>query len=335
MSPNPKIRRSASRQLALVGLLSGIRLAPAWADSADVPTNGALHLESSTCSHALVDEVQRFTRIELKNTSTSGGETAPRVILSCSEHVSLIRALVNGHESSRQLDLDLTEAALRPRVIALAIAELVRDTARGEAVEPPEVSPPAPVKPAPEVEPAPSERPRAPPTSRLVVLAKLENFGGSFQPLSGGGLGFSHDVGRLSFGLGPALATGQRNFALGSVHVLAADLSLRLALRFPNRALPGEIGIGHALGLARVTGAAAGAATNDAARVQSGYVTGAWAGPFLFGTLDVSVADPLFLEVAAQLGVVTFPVSGEVSGESDVKVAGLWSGVSLGLGLNL
>ncbi len=335
MSPKPKIRRSVRRQLASIALLSGIWLAPAWADSADAPTDDELHLESSTCPHTLVDEVQRFTRIELKNTNLSGGESAPRVILSCSEHVSLIRALVGGRESSRQLDLDLTEPALRPRVIALAIAELVRDTARGEAVEPPKVSPPVPVKPAPDVEPVLSERPRAPATSRLVVLAKLENFGSSFQPLSGGGLGFSHDVGRLVFGLGPSLTTGQRNFAVGSVHVVAADLSLRLALRFPNRALPGEIGIGHALGLARLTGTAADSATNGATRVQPGFLTGAWAGPFLFGTLDVSVAEPLFLEVAAQVGVVTFPVSGEVAGESGVKLAGVWSGVSLGLGLNL
>jgi len=140
-------------------------IAPASADSADVSADDSLHIESSTCSHALLDEVQRFTRIELKNSGMGSGEHAPRVILSCSERTSLIRALVDGHEGSRQLDLDRTEAALRPRVIALAIAELVRDTARGEAVEPPAVPSAPPVKPAPDIEP-PSERPRAPPSGR-------------------------------------------------------------------------------------------------------------------------------------------------------------------------
>jgi hypothetical protein len=328
------IRRSVA--LALGSLLTlllpcALGITSAWADSADVTADDSLQIESSTCSHALVEEVQRFTRIELKNSGMGSGEHAPRVILSCSERTSLIRALVDGHEGSRQLDLDRTEAALRPRVIALAIAELVRDTARGEAVEPPTAASTPLAPPAPEVEPAPSERPRTPLTSRLVAEAKLENFGTSFQPLSGGGLGFSHDVGHFSFGLGPSLVTGQRTFALGSVQLLAADLSLRLALRFPNRVLPGEIGIGHALGLARF----AGTSRADSTRVTPGNLTGAWAGPFVFGTLDVSLAEPIFLEVAAQVGVVTIPVRGMVSGESDVEIAGVWSGVSLGLGLNL
>jgi hypothetical protein len=325
------IRRSVALGLGLLLTLplpGALGIAPAWADPADVSADDSLQIESSTCSHALVDEVQRFTRIELKNSGMGSGEHAPRVILSCSERTSLIRALVDGHEGSRQLDLDRTEPALRPRVIALAIAELVRDTARGEAVEPP-TAPLAP--PAQEVEPAPSQRSRALPTSRLVAEAKLENFGTRFQPLSGGGLGFSHDVGRFSLGLGPALVTGQRNFALGSVQVLAADLSLRLALRFPNRALPGEIGIGHALGLARF----AGTSNADSMRVTPGNLTGAWAGPFVFGTLDVSLAEPIFLQIAAQVGVVTIPIRGLVSGASDVQIAGVWSGVSLGLGLNL
>jgi hypothetical protein len=125
------------------------------------------------------------------------------------------------------------------------------------------------------------------------------------------------------------LATGERKLELGSVRVLAADLSLRLAYRFANRTMPGEIGLGHALGLARLTGTSSGANTN------ADSVTGAWAGPFVFGTLDVTLAEPLFLEVAAQLGVVTFPVRGRVQGEPDVTIAGFWSGASLGLGLNL
>ncbi len=289
-----------------------------------------MRVESSTCPHSLVDDVQRFLRVELKNTNTASGESAPRVILSCSERVSLIRALVGGRESSRQLDLAHTDPALHARVIALAIAELLRDTAAGEAVEPPPVTNRAPPsKPAPEPEPAPSLPPPLPPTSHLVAVAKLENFGSSFQPLSGGGLTFSHELGRFSLGLGPTLATGQRKLALGSVAVLAADLSLRLAYRFPNRALPGEVGLGQALGLARLTG------SSSSPDTTANRVSGAWAGPFVFGTLDVTVAEPLFIEIAAQLGVVTFPVRGMVQNDADVAIAGVWSGVSLGLGLNL
>ena len=337
MSPNLQIRRSVRLCPALFcALLSAAWCwaSPAQAESGEAPVEDSIRLESSTCSHSLVDEVQRFLRVELKNTSISSGESAPRVILSCSERVSLIRALIGGHESTRQLDLARTDPALHARVIALAIAELLRDTAAGVAVEPPLVTnaaPPSNPAPAPEPEPAPSA-PSAPAplaTSHLVAFAKLENFGPSFEPLSGGGLTFSHELGHFSLGLGPTLATGQRKLALGSVGVLAADLSLRLAYRFPNRALPGEVGLGHALGLARLTGA------SSQPNTTAEGVTGVWAGPFVFGTLDVTVADPLFLEIAAQLGVVTFPVRGLVQGDADVAIAGIWSGVSLGLGLNL
>ncbi len=299
-------------------------------EPAALPAPDSVHIESSTCSHALVDEVERLLQVELKNTSLGTGENAPRVILSCSERVSLIRALANGHESTRQLDLAHTDPALHGRVIALAVAELLRDTASGES-EPPPTPPPPLLKPPPPSEPPSPELDSepAPSANRLIAFAKLENFGASFEPLTGGGIGFTHDLGRLSLGLGPTLATGVRKPSLGDVRLLVADLSVRAAYRFPNRTLPGEIGIGHALGLARMS------ATSSEPNAVASNLSGVWAGPFAFATLDVSLADPLFLELAAQLGVVTFPVRGKVQNDSDIAIAGLWGGVSLGLGLEL
>jgi hypothetical protein len=275
----------------------------------------------------LLDDVQRFLHVELKSADLAGSASAPRLFLSCSERVSLIRAVIDGHEGSRQLDLGSTDPALHARVIALAAAELLRDTAHGEAVEP---APAPPTKPP--NQPAPAPEPMLEPAhaaSRLVAFAKLESFGPSFHPLSGGGLDFSHELGHFSLGLGPTLATGDRKLDLGSVRVVAADLSLHLAYRFTNRALPGEVGIGHAIGLARLTGTSASASTNAES------VNGLWLGPFVFGTLDVSLTEPLFLQIAAQFGAVTLPVHGQVEHAADVEIAGFWSTVSLGLGLNL
>ncbi|HWZ89917.1 MAG TPA: hypothetical protein VNW92_13740 [Polyangiaceae bacterium] len=334
MSPNPHFHRVFRREpalcCALIALLCGLPV-PALAETAGPAEEDSLHIESSTCPHALLDDVQRFLHVELKSTRAASADSAPRVILSCSERVSLIRVLINGKESTRQLDLEGTDAALHARVIALAIAELLRDTARGEAVEPPPVAPALPPveKPAPEPPPCPSVPARRPATSHLVAFARAENFGSSFQPLFGGGFSFSHELGQFSLGLGPTLATGERKVALGSVHVLAADLSVRLAYRFPKRAFTSEIGLGHALGLARLTGESSLSGTN------ADTVNGPWAGPFAFGTLDLNLAEPLFLEVAAELGVVTFPVRGLVAHGAAVEIAGLWSAASLGLGLNL
>jgi hypothetical protein len=314
-------------------LFAGLALMPraAHAQASDTAALDSLRIESSTCAHQLIDDAQSLLRVELKNTNLAGAGDSARLFLSCSEQVSLIRASINGHESSRQLDLAHTDPALQSRVIALAAAELLRDTANGESESAP--APPSPPPPAPIVEPLELEPPREPEplgsSNHLLAFGTFENFGASFAPLAGGGLAFSHDIRHLAVGLDSTLASSDRNPSLGRVNIVAADLSLRLGYRFLNRALPGEIGVGHALGFARLS------ASTDATNVSAGTVNGLWAGPFVYGTLGATLAEPLYFEVAAQLGAVTFPVRGMVEHEKDVAVAGLWSRVNLGLGLNL
>jgi hypothetical protein len=293
------------------------------------PSNSVreVHIDSTTCAHQLVEDVQRLTRVELNNTGLPTGADAPRVVLSCVERVILIRATIGESAGTRQLDLDQTESALRARVIALAIAELVRDTASGEPPLPaPLLASPPPSSPK---EPTPPSSAPLEPQNRLVLFAKLSNFGSSFQPLAGGGLGFSHDLARFALGLGPSLAASNRDVSLGSVHALTADLSGRLSLRFPSRVLPGELGVGYALGYARI------AATSSSVLASARDLDGVWAGPFLFGALEAPFASPAFLQVAAELGYVLLPVRGYVAESNDLEIGGVWGGVSIGLGLNL
>jgi len=324
VSSPPVLSRSISSLTLLVALLSGV-------PSAAAEPSGSvreLRIESSTCAHPLVEGVERLTRVELNNAGMPTGADAPRVTLSCAEGAILIRVAIGESAGTRQLDLEQTESALRARVIALAIAELVRDTAAGApplpapllSSNPPLNSP----KQATPVASAPSE-----PQNRLVVFAKLSNFGSSFEPLAGGGLGFSHDLGRLALGFGPSLATSNRNVSLGSVRALAADLSARLSLRFPSRVLSGELGLGYALGFARITG------SSNSVLASARGLDGAWAAPFLFGALEAPFASPAFLQLAAQLGYVLLPVRGFVAESNDLEIAGVWGGLSIGLGLNL
>lgn len=294
------------------------------------PADSGVRIESSTCPHALVEAVQHLARVELSGAGLPDGAEAPRVVLTCAGRVVLIRAVLGTENDSRQLDLDQTDDALRARVIALASAELVRDTASRAARPAP---PPPPLVTSAPVTPVPSSTASDvryyPAKNRLVAFAKLSNFGSSFQPLYGAGLGFSHDLGRFALGLSPELMTSKREVALGSVHVFAADLSVRLALRFPSRVLPSELGLGHALGLARIEG------TTHEADASGSTVSGTWAGPFVFGGFEAPLGAPCFLQVAAQVGVVTFPIRGQVARAPDVGVSGFWGGLSLGLGLGL
>ena len=306
---------------------------PAYAavePAAATAPEGGVRIESSTCPHPLVEDVQHLARVELNSAGLPDGEDAPRVTLTCSGRVVLIRAALGPEGDVRQLDLDQTEDNLRPRVIALAIAELVRDTAN-RAVRPPLLPAPPINEAKTEIEPALAPPPvlHSESKNRLVLFGKLSNFGSNFQPLFGGGLGFAHDLGHFSLGLGSELVASNRDTALGSVHVLAADLSVRLALRFPSRILPAEIGIGHALGLAQLSG------TNGSPNADASSLSGVWAAPFLFGGIEAPLGDAFFLQLAAQIGVVTWPVRGYVDHSSDVGMTGFWGALTLGVGLNL
>jgi hypothetical protein len=313
-------------------LIALLGIAPvAAAQASPTPDEGGVRIESSTCPHGLVEEVQHLARVELNGVALPQGVDAPRVILTCAGSVTLIRAMLGVESDSRQLDLDQTDDTLRARVIALASAELVRDTA-SRTLRRPAVALAPPAAPLPEpnvafVGPLPPAHVAA--KSRLVAFGKLGNFGSSFDPLYGGGLGFAHDLGRLSLGLGSELLASERDVALGSVQLLAADLSLRLALRFPSSILPSEVGLGHALGIARIRGKA------DSPDAEGQTISGTWAGPFLFGGFESQLGEPFFLQFAGQLGIITFPVHGQVARSQDVRVSGMWAGLSLGLGLNL
>ena len=283
------------------------------------PEEGGLRIESSTCSHPWVDEVQYLAGVELSGAGLPEGADAPKVVLTCSGSVVLIRAVLGAQVDSRQVDLGQTDESLHARVVALASAELVRDTASHAAQPPP--PPPPPDAPLVAKPPAP-----APASNRLFVFTKLSNFGASFEPLYGAGLGISHDFGRFALGLDPEFAASRREVALGSVHLLAADFALRLAVRFPSRVLPGELGVGHTLGWARLQGKGA---TPDAI---SNRISGVWGGPFVFAGIESALGAPFFLHVAAELGVVTVPVRGEVARAADVGMRGAWAGLRLGVG---
>lgn len=301
---------------------------------AEASSDASLRIESTTCPHALVDDVQHLARVELSGTRLPPSSEPRRVVLSCVGRTILIRAVL-GDGDTRQLDLEQTDEALRARVLAIAIAELVRDTARNSGAPKP-AAVPEPLPPAPPV-PAPSEPLTAPivddhepsPGNRLVVFTRLSNFGAGFEPLYGGGFGFSHDVGRVALGVSPSLATSRRDVSVGSIDLLAADLSLRLAFRFPSATAPAELGIGHAIGVARIEG------SSDDPGIEASRISGVWAAPFAFAGVEPKLSELLYLQLGAQLGVVTVPVRGQVTRASDSAVAGLWAGLSLGIGLNL
>ncbi len=319
----------AARGTFVAVFLAAVPRAAAAAGGAELD----VRVDSTTCQTSLVEETQRLTLVELNSSRLALGADAPRVFLSCRESVVLIRVSLGEQVDTRQLDLEQTDSALRPRVLALASAELVRDMAGSE----PPPAPPAP-PPVPPIEQhrEPSWRssasaapPREEAENRLSLFTESNNFGSHFQPLVGGGLGFSHGVRRLTLSMGSAFSTSDRRTSLGSVRVLAGDLSAKIAVHFPNRLMPSELGVGYALGYARIH------AHGSSTEATPGQVQGVWAGPFLFGALESPLFSRLFLQLVAQAGFVTLPVRGRVAQSRDSELAGVWLGLSLGFGWKL
>ncbi len=298
--------------------------APSAAAAGDAAVD--VRVDSVTCSRALVEETRRLTLVELNSSELPSGADAPRVFLTCGEPTILVRVSLGKQLGTRQLDLEQTDTGLRPRVLALAIAELVRDTASSE--------PPPPPPPRPRTQPV--GKYAAPPapvpkysTNHLLLFAQSSNFGSHFDPLVGGGFGVSHVERGLAFNIAPALATSSRRTPLGTVRVLAGELSARISVRFPSYILASELGAGYGVGYARIT------AQSSTAEASANHVQGVWMGPFVFGAVESPVLSRLFLRLVAQAGYVTLPVRGRIAQSRDSEVAGLWSSLSLGVGWTL
>jgi hypothetical protein len=283
-----------------------------------------VYIESVACDDDLVARVVSFARVELGDSLVDAPPLGPscHVRLECSGQVVVIGATLPGRAPESQR-ADLTHAAesVRPRIIALTIAEVVRDLERDLEQRAPARSPVQ----------APVSAQRKPAHTTKHVLLRGFATGTSFASagwLAGGGVGV--EVASRSFftGADVALTTRADAAALGNVRTLLFYGSPELgAVLWKNADSVIHLGVGFALGIARVVGHA------TATSAIANTLTGAWGGPFAGAGVGFALGDRVRLELRAKIGWVALPVVADVAEAAPVRLEQTWSAIELGAAL--
>jgi hypothetical protein len=283
-------------------------------------------IDAGACSLVLVDDVLYLAKIELHNPVVESPLTADcRITVTCAgNRAAVVARTADGKGLVHETDLSEVSDSLRPRVVALAIAELVHEIEVAEAEPPPRAENARAAEP-------PIEIPRAPPAHvfALSAFAHASSFRFDNKWVLGGGVGATLARGPLLAGIDAAIATRDESFATGKAHVLLTYVAPTVGLRASSGRLGAQIGAGFAIGVAHVTGEAADP------RATGDTLTEFWGAPFSFGTIAYFATDTLSVGLRAHAGWVTLPVVGLVWNGPAIDIKGAWTGAELGVTLAL
>jgi hypothetical protein len=326
-------RRRLRELLPIV--LGGVLMARA---SVAADTKTPVYVEMGTCEVASTDQVMSLVRVELgAQLVDAPPDTGCHVVVECSGDVVTVSVAARDRlKRSHRTDLAGSPANVRPRIVALEIAELVRDVARE-----PEVLRTAAVprdRTPPDSAPGPSEGLAMTPSSAdtpsrnrvtLTAFGLASTFRYDGRWLGGGGLRFDYARDFICAGLDATLATRQDGSDLGTARMLVTRLSPYAAWYLSASGVAVRLGAGYALGMARIVG------TAENGKAAGASVTGLWGGPYALGGIAYAATDAVDLDLRAEAGWVLLPVVGQVAGGNDVAVQGPWASVQIGLSLAL
>ena len=290
---------------------------------ADAP----VELRESACREAPLEQVLPALRVELRErlAEDGTGEGSYRLYARCEDDTLTVRVVArDGAEQTFETRLKGTADDVRARVVALAIAEIVRDLPAQR--EPPVAAAPAPPPPSPVPTPV---RKRAP-EQALGARAKVGAFGqasifaanGTW--LAGGGLGTSYRWQHLALGLNAALLTSHHDVALGSARAFVVYAEPELAYALGLRHAELRAGAAFALGLSKLDGRAQGSGSRDAT-VRTPFLA-----PSLFVQASRELTRELALFVRVQLGAPLETAIGQIPGAKDIQIRGAWTSLMLG-----
>jgi hypothetical protein len=303
--------------------------------AAGAPPARAVHFQSAGCDAVSSREVAAALRVELAGRLVERAPSADDELatLDCGgTSASLSIAAPGAPERKRRVNLAPVQRDIRARVVALAIAELVRD------IDEENVPPPPPPRPPPAPAAPPERSPREAPVARepsadeaptLGAFAQASAFGAGGGWLVGGGIRFDYAGRWWCAGLDAAALTLTERFAPGSADAVVAYAGPYAGWRAAWGAVQARAGGGVALGVARLAGHA------EEPGAFSATTTGPWTAPYAFAALRVRVMGPAALEARGRLGWVTSPVIGEVASGGQMALEGVWASAELGIALAL
>jgi hypothetical protein len=297
--------------------------ATSWTPRLVLATEGVpVELSFEGCPESLRPEVERIARLELHATSTSPGVATP-IGLACSEdevHIT-VDDPITGKRVDRTVSLSGVEARDRARLLALAIAELVRSSwleleARRPAPLPLAKPKPVSVEQRERARAMVSTEHRSPwRASAALDLLYIPTVKG---PILGLALGVQRDVtSRWFTELGASAWDGatERKTGLIAIRSIAADPSFGVRLDVV------DLAVGLRVGWASLSGSPSSGA------FRGNTTSGGVIGPL--GTASVRVVGPLAIWL--KLGVLLRGQNGVVTEDSDVTMGGFFGSAGLGL----
>lgn len=286
----------------------------------------AVRVEQHRCN-ALDQEALRVA-LEVETADVPRPRHAPPITvnLRCELDMVFVTAqLPEGARRGQRFQLTEVQGDVGARVLALAIAELVRT---------PEAAPQKP--PGPTAYTSPKSIPSgAPKSARLslegtVTSAQFRGPTPIGADLSLDYLGFAPLRLRADVGFG----YGVDGRSVGDVATSLATGNLAAGAAFPSEPFEVAVLAGYRLGVARMQGAAL-APPEMAIPVQDGNVSGPFGGPHVTLGFAVHAGGSFVISAGAELGWVLAAVVGEVTGGEDVALDGYWTRFALGVGFEL
>jgi hypothetical protein len=302
----------------------GIAIAIAGTSRVATAVPAGVTLAIDPCAGVPAPFVERVVSAELSG-DTRADARAVDVRVTCRDGLVVIEAATGGtgaaEPTSRTIDLEHEDAAARPRVLSVAIAELVSAIRARPAPAPPE-PPPAPPPPPEPSAPEPAPPPRARPWTIAIAgvtrgFSSLVGFGGgiSASHLTRAHLGVRADV---------DLTDATAHVALGDVDARLASFAAQGVVGAAWGSLAIDGGAGARVGVATLTGHPGAAAVGHA-------VTGAWAGPLASLRARWSFVPAWSIAATAEGGWIARATTGLVADGPSVSIEDAWWSASLGV----
>lgn len=277
-------------------------------------TSGNVELRVESCTGMDRDQVLRLLDIELKERiRTQPGGQITQLLITCQPAGVLIEARHGRRDAVRALEEEEITGEVGARLLSLTAIEVLREVERA---------------PEPEIVSAPTQtlQKKRGPDARLLVGAEMLSFGLQ-APLLGADL--SWEVLRFSpvyVRLGATISGGETQLSSGVVGTRLIGGRFEGGLRANLESAGLGVGLGYRLGQARLAGYA------EFSDQESGRVYGVWGGPYLGISSDTRLGSALTFKATLELGAVQLPVRGQVAGDRDVTVNGVWAGVGFLVG---
>ncbi len=311
----------------MVVLVRALLVVPALVGASALPARAADGLAapqlevSPGCARVNEAQLRRLLGIEAQRDERA---SEARVSVSCESGVASLRVQRSSDDQTEQLrtfaESDVA-GEVGARVLSLAVVELLNDSAAAKEAAPVPVEPQRPK----EAEPLAPKAGPALPNVRLMLAGSAYTFGFD-QALAGGGISVDFlRLSKLGLRLEVGLAYGSRHYDLGEAHLQLTTMSFQAGYLALHSSWSARAMVGYRFGSGRISGKA------DGSTATTGTVSGACGGPLITAGLGMR-RESFVAELAAEAGLVSFPLEGQVEGDSSVRLDPYWVGLSLSIG---